>query len=32
VHFYLDLFEIYEKGYFPCGWRGKYPAGELIVY
>ncbi len=26
-----DLFRVYDAGRFPCGWRGKYPAGELLV-
>lgn len=30
--FFLQLLEIYEQGHFPCGWKGKWPNGELIVY
>ena len=22
----------YIKGHFPCGWRGKFPQGQLVVY
>lgn len=30
--FYLHLLDIYEQGNIPCGWRGLYPNGELIVF
>ncbi|MGC5327303.1 hypothetical protein [Brevibacillus sp. SYSU BS000544] len=30
--FFLYLLDVYEQGNFPCGWRGSYPNGELIVY
>ncbi|MFD0588386.1 hypothetical protein ACFQZE_10265 [Paenibacillus sp. GCM10027627] len=30
--FFRDLLEVYEKGNFPCGWEGKWPKGNLIVY
>ena len=30
--FYLRLFEVYESGHLPCGWRGKWPEGLLRVY
>lgn len=26
------MFRIYMSGGWPCGWHGKYPAGQLIVY
>lgn len=26
------MYEAYLSGYFPCGWRGSYPDGELIVF
>jgi hypothetical protein len=22
----------YTKGHFPCGWRGSYPEGKLVIY
>jgi hypothetical protein len=30
--FYADLACWYVKGHFPCGWKGEYPEGRLIVY
>lgn len=30
--FYSELLEIYEAGYIPCGWKGKYPGGSMYVY
>ena len=30
--FYRNLLEIYKAGHFPCGWKGKYPAGFLYVF
>jgi hypothetical protein len=30
--FFLTLLEIYEAGYFPCGWIGTWPEGSLVVY
>jgi hypothetical protein len=29
--FYLQLFDIYESGHFPCGWSGSWPQGSLQV-
>jgi hypothetical protein len=29
--FFLELFEIYEAGHFPCGWIGEWPRGTLLV-
>lgn len=29
--FFMDLLDIYKKGYFPCSWLGKYPAGKCVV-
>ena len=40
-HEYADLVPLgfftrqakwYERGRFPCGWSGKYPAGEPMIY
>mgnify|MGYP000002206865 FL=1 len=30
--FFLPLSDWYIKGRFPCGWRGKYPEGQLAVF
>ena len=30
--FFLELLKVYEAGNFPCGWRGSWPNGKLIVY
>lgn len=30
--FFLELLWVYEAGHFPCGWRGKWPRGGLVVY
>jgi hypothetical protein len=30
--FFLELFLVYEAGYFPCGWVGEWPQGSLRVY
>jgi hypothetical protein len=30
--FFLELLTIYEAGHFPCGWRGEWPKGSLVVY
>ena len=29
--FALHLFNLYRAGHFPCGWRGEWPAGQLLV-
>lgn len=29
--FFSKLLTIYENGHFPCGWRGEWPNGNLIV-
>jgi hypothetical protein len=26
-----DLLRVYERGRFPCGWKGEWPNGKLIV-
>ena len=31
-HFYNELLEIYKAGQFPCGWRGSYPEGTVLIY
>jgi hypothetical protein len=30
--FFLELLTIYEAGHFPCGWRGRWPIGKLLVF
>lgn len=30
--FYDDLLKIYEFGFLPCGWIGKYPQGKILIY
>ena len=30
--FFLHLLEVYCAGHFPCGWAGKWPAGQLRVW
>jgi hypothetical protein len=30
--FFLELLTVYEAGHFPCGWRGNWPDGKLLVY
>ena len=31
-YFFLELLTVYEAGHFPCGWRGEWPQGSLVVY
>lgn len=30
--FFSELLWVYEAGHLPCGWRGKWPRGTLLVY
>jgi hypothetical protein len=30
--FYASQAYWYIKGHFPCGWRGQFPRGELVIY
>lgn len=30
--FYASLAYWYVRGHFPCGWRGDYQAGTLVIY
>jgi hypothetical protein len=32
VYFFLELLWVYETGHFPCGWRGEWPRGSLVVF
>lgn len=29
--FFSGLMSIYQNGYFPCAWDGKYPDGKAVV-
>jgi hypothetical protein len=31
-HFFETLYECYCAGGWPCGWKGEYPAGTLVIY
>lgn len=31
-HFHEELLIIFEQGYFPCGWKGTYPEGKIIIF
>ncbi|MGF9642350.1 hypothetical protein [Paenibacillus sp. FSL L8-0502] len=30
--FHTELLEIYNSGHIPCGWKGKWPQGSLLVF
>ncbi len=30
--FFHELLTVYEAGHFPCGWIGKWPHGNLVVF
>lgn len=30
--FHNELLNIYEQGCFPCGWKGTYPEGKIIIF
>lgn len=30
--FFTMLKTAYSKGVWPCGWKGEYPAGQLLVF
>lgn len=30
--FHEDLFLVYKQGFLPCGWKGEYPRGTLLVF
>jgi hypothetical protein len=31
-YFFLELLTVYKAGHFPCGWRGEWPQGSLVIY
>jgi hypothetical protein len=31
ITFFRDLLPWFEQGYWPCGWRGRYPEGRLVL-
>lgn len=32
LRFFRSLMPWFESGHFPCGWRGSYPEGQLLVW
>ncbi len=30
--FFLQLLDVYESGYLPCGWKGTANTGKLLIY
>ncbi|SFE54707.1 hypothetical protein SAMN04487969_103327 [Paenibacillus algorifonticola] len=30
--FYTELLKVYQSGHIPCGWKGKWPEGQLLVF
>lgn len=30
--FYSEILKVYQSGFFPCGWRGKFPRGNMLIY
>lgn len=30
--FHEEILNIYEQGYLPCGWKGTYPEGKIIIF
>jgi hypothetical protein len=30
--FHQSLYKVYENGGIPCGWKGEFPDGKLLVY
>ena len=31
-HFNRTFVDLFLEGYFPCGYRGKYPKGKIVMY
>ena len=32
VSLYEKVFKVYKMGGWPCGWKGEYMKGKMIVY
>jgi hypothetical protein len=32
ARFFLNLLPVLEAGHLPCGWKGRWPRGELVLY
>ena len=32
ARFFLNLLPVLEAGHLPCGWKGRWPSGELVLY
>lgn len=30
--FFANILEIYKSGHFPCGWQGRWPEGNLVIF
>ncbi|MEK8215211.1 hypothetical protein [Paenibacillus sp. FSL L8-0463] len=30
--FYFKMFDVYEAGHLPCGWKGKWPEGNVLIF
>ncbi|MNJ66874.1 hypothetical protein D3C77_629940 [compost metagenome] len=30
--FFMELLKVYESGNYPCGWKGSWLGGKLVVY
>jgi hypothetical protein len=30
--FFTRVLALFASGYFPCGWAGEWPAGQLVVF
>ncbi|HEB2439422.1 hypothetical protein BTTOUR_21525 [Bacillus thuringiensis serovar toumanoffi] len=31
-NFYEKVFKVYKMGGWPCGWKGEYMEGKMIIY
>ena len=31
ARFFLNLLPVFEAGHLPCGWKGRWPRGELAL-
>lgn len=32
ARFFLNLLPVLEAGHLPCGWKGRWPRGELVLF